>query len=541
MEKIIDGILEKFNSLKTERSVWNSSWQLIAELVNTKKASFTGTNGVGEFLNNKVFSNKPNQSMKKRANIIKSMILGDYDFKLEPVKKYVDNDTIAVLFQDITDKIKSELRKGNTAFSKSLTQSEEFDATFGTSIIYCDYTDKLNFKCLELSECYIDEDYSGKVDTLFREFCLNPRNAVQQFGFNNLSSQSKKLYENNDCNAKIKILNLIAPKSGYEYLFNGENDYKYISLFIEVDNRHIINSEGYYDRPFIVHREGQAVGEKYGRGPSFDNISLISQINKVVKNFITIINRYADPPLGIFDDKQNIDLSAGAVSIFKANQNNNPPVFNMIKEIGSVDVVFQYLQSQYEELSQAYSLDRLLDFNNETRMTATESNLRSVIRNQSLADLFQNKIDEKYTPLIERAFNLLLRNGVFDDLIEKAIEKDDTIADILFSEDIYEISYYNQVKRDNNSQNINSVMNVYSNVGAIAQMSGDISIFDNFDMDKTANLFKSLTFTNEIYRGEPNIKRIREQRAEAQAQAQQQALQQEVLLNQSKKTTKENL
>jgi hypothetical protein len=72
-------------------------------------------------------------------------------------------------------------------------------------------------------------------------------------------------------------------------------------------------------------------------------------------------------------------------------------------------------------------------------------------------------------------------------------------------------------------------------VGNIANMNGDLSIFDNFDNDKIAALFKDLVFTNRIFRGQPEIARLREQRQENQAQQQQQALQQQVLLNQSKK------
>jgi hypothetical protein len=78
-------------------------------------------------------------------------------------------------------------------------------------------------------------------------------------------------------------------------------------------------------------------------------------------------------------------------------------------------------------------------------------------------------------------------------------------------------------------------MSLLNNAGLIAQLSGDLSIFDNFDLDKVANLFKTLTFTNEIYRGQPDIRRLRQQRAEAQQQQRQMALQQEIMLNQSKK------
>jgi hypothetical protein len=237
-----------------------------------------------------------------------------------------------------------------------------------------------------------------------------------------------------------------------------------------------------------------------------------------------IFNRFGDPPLGTFDDKQVFDLSPGSIMRFQAGISTNNPVFNLINETGQPQVLVEYLMSLEDKITKFYGIDRLLDFNSSQQMTATEVEARSKIRNSTLNDLFQSEIDDKYSPLIERSFNLLFRNGFFNDLL---VEYEDELFDILNSgEEVYSISYYNQIERDKNNQNNNSLLNIWNSAGLIAQMTQDISVFDGLDADKTVNLMKTLSYTNEIFRSQPDIDRLRQERAEQQmllAQAQMQS------------------
>jgi hypothetical protein len=135
-----------------------------------------------------------------------------------------------------------------------------------------------------------------------------------------------------------------------------ENDFEYVSLYIDLDDKHVIDFEGYYEKPFTVHREGLKAGEKYGRSPSFDAIGLISQTNKVVQNLMQIVNRAGCPPLGSYEDFSNFNRGAGAFNVFeRSGGGNNPPVFNIYQETGEMATVNAYLQDLYEQISQFYS------------------------------------------------------------------------------------------------------------------------------------------------------------------------------------------
>ena len=513
----IQTILEKFSQLKAERSNWESSWQKISEFVNTKKANFTTTQTEGEFLNSKVFNNTAQQALKNRASTIKSMLFGDYDYKFEPVDKLLNNNSLVEFLQKATEITKENLKKAYTGFNKSLGQAGEFDAGYGTSLIYADYDKHLNFKCLDLRECYIDEDYTGNVDTLFRSFSLDIRQAVQQFGLENISQNSQKLFKDGSRH-KIDILNVIAPKIDYpEFDVELDNDFTYISVFIEVGENHLIAKQGYYERPFVAHREGQKVGEKYGRSPSFDAISAISQANAITKDMMLIVNRQADPPLGKYDDRAVLDTSPGSIVNFQSSQGSGNPVFNLINETGQPQVLAQYITQIEEKITKFYGIDRLLDFNSNQQMTATEVEARSKIRNSTLADLFQSEIDDKYNPLLERAFNLLFRNGYFDELLNQY--QGDLMEILQSGEEVYKISYYNQISREKNTQNNNAILNVWITAGQISQMTQDLSIFDNLDADKTINLTKTLSYTNEIFRSQPEVSKLRKDREDKQVAA----------------------
>ena len=114
----MDNILSRFNKLKAERSNWNNSWQRIAELVNTKKANFTSTQTEGEFYNTKVFDTTAQFCVKNRASTIKSMLFGNYDFKLEPVKKLINTEGMIKFFDEATSILKDNLKNSASAFNK---------------------------------------------------------------------------------------------------------------------------------------------------------------------------------------------------------------------------------------------------------------------------------------------------------------------------------------------------------------------------------------------------------------------------------------
>jgi hypothetical protein len=212
---------------------------------------------------------------------------------------------------------------------------------------------------------------------------------------------------------------------------------------------------------------------------------------------MTIINRSACPPLGTYDQNFDIDWNGNQLIVFKAMSSTNPPVFNLIQDTGDPEAIFTFLQELHEQISQFYNVDLLLDLYNEKTMTLGEAEMRDRKRDVSLKDLFQSRIDEKYTPLLNRAFNLLFRAGKFNDIINNALESDENLLNLLNSgEDIFEINYYNKVNMQSANIKINSIMSLLTNAGTIASMTGDPSIFDNFDMDKIVNLFKTINYFN---------------------------------------------
>ena len=548
-QKQIDKFIKRLSDLKAERTNWNNSWQIVSMYVDTKKADFTSTQTEGTFLNTKLFDNTASQYAKSRASTLKSMVFGNYDFKFTPSYRYKDNGTLIKFFEEATNILKNEMKNPLANFNKTIEEAEDFDSLFGTSVVYCEFikdiiqvsagniaegtpaevidNSHLVYKTLNLKECYLDENFSGQVDQLYREFTLTIKQTAEQFGFENLSVKAQKNFETKSTD-KLTILNAIIPIDSYENLFAIKNEYKYISVFIDITNKHLLELKGYNDKPFFVHRENKKVGEKYGRSVSMDAISVITLLNKIQQDTITIANRQAEPPLGITDDKAIIDTSAGSISVFSPTNNN--PVFNLINEYGNVANLIQYRETIKEELAKFYGIDKLLDFNNNVQMTATEVEQRAMIRNQTMSFLFEAKTNERYSPLLERTFNLLLTKGYFDELIE---DNEELINLFNTGDDLYSIEYYNQVEREKNAQNNLLIMNIWNTTAQIAQMTQDLTVFDNLNADTTISLLKSVSFTNTIFRGEEEVQKIRENRQQQQqeliqAQQQQQMAQQQV-------------
>lgn len=525
-KQIISKVLQRFNLLKSERSNFENMWQILAEYVWTKKANFTSSQTVGTFLNNKLFDNKAQLNAKSRASTLKSMVFGNFDFKFSPVGKNKDDDGYIKFFEKATEIIKQQMQNQNSGFDKCLTEAEDFDAVFGTDIIFCDFKDKkiyepkeqdgqivniltddkshLSYKTLDLKECFLDEDAEGNVNYLFRSFTLTVEQCKEKFGIESLHKNLIEQLKSNS-NTRIPLINAIIPISGFEYLFDIKTDFEYIGLYIDLSNQHLMSFTGYYEKPFFVHRENKKPDEKYGRSVSMDAISTISLINRVSKDIILMFDRAGEPPIGITDDKAVVDTSSGSITVFSPQ--DGQPIFNLFNETGNPAVMVQWREQLYQELSNFYGLDKLLDFNNQTQMTAEEARMRAQIRNQTLSDLVSNRVNERYTPLLQRTFNLLLINGYFDEILT-----DDFKEALSSVGDVYQIQYYNQFEREKNEQNNQAIMNIWNIANNIAVMKQDLSVFDTLNADNTIAYLKNVSPINNIFNGDVKIEQLREER-----------------------------
>ena len=110
-----------------------------------------------------------------------------------------------------------------------------------------------------------------------------------------------------------------------------------------------------------------------------------------------------------------LNRSAGEVTMFnpEAMGDGKSPVFP-ISNVGDISGIVNYLlPEEKKDITNTYKLDQLLDFNNQTQMTATESSFRMSIRGKSTNGLLSQQKTECIEVLLHRVISIITECGLY--------------------------------------------------------------------------------------------------------------------------------
>ena len=257
------------------------------------------------------------------------------------------------------------------------------------------------FTAVPLSELYVEEGRSGRLDVTFRNHTMTLEEIQNRFVQNKLPPALIEKLKDKD--AKANVIEAVVPgdKGGYDYqvfVCEGADDFTVLK-------------EGHFtESPFITFRWLKAPGETYGRSPVMKALPDIKTANKVVE---LILKNASISVTGIWqaDDDgvlnpANIKLVPGAI-IPKAVGSKG---LTALEAPGKFDVSQLVLEDLRKRINHALLADRLAEINTPS-MTATEVLERSAEIARILGASFGRLQSELLTPLLKRAFCILRRRG----------------------------------------------------------------------------------------------------------------------------------
>jgi len=532
----------RFKELKARKNLWLDHYQLIGENIRTRKQNFTSLQEPGAFLNRQLFDG----TAIKANDIMASALIGNLwpngakTIKIIRSRNISDSDANRKYYQFVTEEMTEVMDNTKAGLAVALEEYFKDQGAFGTSgiAVFEDDTDinvPIIYKAWDVKSMSIDEGRSGFVDTVYHEREITIRRAVKEFGVENLSAKSREAFADGKGDDKIVILHAIEPRVERDPNKFGNKDMPIASIHIESKADKIIRESGFEEMPINVSRFAKALGEIYGRSPGMAALPDILEINAVKEALMVAIEKQLDPPLAVLDDGKLgggiIDTSAGALNVFKISgrldKSTNPitPLFTVGELKSAENLVNQLKQS----ITEHFYIDRLLDFNNETRMTFGEVQIRNQLRSASLGTIFSRQEAELFVPMVERTFNILLKKkrlGVIPDSIEhRNLLKAGVVNPILIpeeiavamvkGEEIFKIKFISPAKRMMQAEEANGILIVWDAAASIAQ--GVPGVYDNLDADESIRRVSEITGVPlTVVRDFQSMQKIRELRTAEQ-------------------------
>lgn len=452
-------VVERFSQLKTERSKYLSRWKDIEHYVALTNnvngafedeesaakrkdiyindpAGFICTNQAGDYLagilwNSNAITLEPTDEIKKRADAqLDSFYKKATEKTLEQINS-VDAGFLTVLKAYCYDQF-SYGTSGIGVFKSKEFQANQSDCC-------------LNFKSYGVYNSCIDEGNSNKINVVYsvfnwsisriiEEFCIQDGEFVQE-AFEKLPEDIRKLYNAGKLNNKKKLIYGILPNNFYRMNKKGKVGAKFKGYWFVENSKKIFNVEYFQEMPIAFCRFIKPSNQVYGESAGTLAISSIKIVNHIKGKAIDNIEKANDPPMGIFSGalvKGNVlNRSSGEVTVFnpEAVGNMKSPIFP-ISEVGDISAIVNFLlPEEKKDITNNYKIDQLLDFNNQTQMTATESSLRMSIRGKAINGLLSQQKTECIEVLLHRAISIIADCGLYGYDVNKMPEM--TMEDVL--------------------------------------------------------------------------------------------------------------
>jgi len=542
MANKVDVLLSRHQKLKSEKATLHGIYELISEYVFNKKYNLEKTPNGGIFVDGDIYDNTGLRANSIMANVMVNNLWpnGPRTFKVKPTWDTSDTQEIKAWFKHVNSQMHTIMDNTRAGLVTALDEYMLDQGSFGISGIYVseDETDlscPIRYTAWDIKSMCVDEGTDGLIDTVFVEIEMTIRNAVKEYGLENLGSKTQKAFLDGNLEDKIKVLHVIEPRLDRNPKKYGAKDMPIASIHIEICSRKIIKESGFEEMPVFVGRFIKVLGEKYGRSPAMVAMPDILEANATREAISIATEKQLDPPLAVYDDGSlgagTIETSAGAINVFSVSGriNNGKPI-EPLYTVGELQSSYNHIETLKESINNHFYLDRLLDFNNETRMTFGEAQLRNALRGQSLGTFYARQEMEVITPLIKRTFNILLKRGLFG-VLQNSIEElellkrgirpiyipEEIAQRILSGLDVYDLDFISPAKRTMQSEELQGTIETANFAVSVAAAVPEI--LDNIDTDEMLRRIAKLSGADEdMLKDMQTVQSIRKARAEQQAQ-----------------------
>lgn len=510
-------IKKRCSTLESERQTWEDHWQDILDYVMPRKADVTFIRSKGEKRTEVLFDSTAitanNLLAASLHGTLTSPSLPWFTLKLRDEELMADRD-VQLWLEDSGRRMYDTFNETN--FNTEVHELYLDLTSIGTGALFVEEANDgfekgaIHFNTLHIAEYFISENVNGKVDTLYRKYKLSARQAIQEFGEENVGEKIIEAAKNKP-DKQFNFIHAVEPTQDYERA-TGEKSTKlpFHSCHVCVEDKMIVRTGGYNEFPYLVPRWSKATGEIFGRSPSYNALPDIKTLNKAVEIGLKAWAKAIDPPLLVQDDGVigRVRMTPAGITVVRSDGAIKP------LQIGSNWQITDMKENALRTaIRQAYYSDQL-QLQEGPQMTATEVQVRYELMQRLLGPTLGRFQSEFLNPLIERVFGIMVRANAFMPTPE------------IMGNRKMDIEYVGPLARSQRMEESIAIERLYQLAMNVGQV--DPAIMDNINHDEAIRLrAKLLGVPKTVLRGTDEVVEMREAKAQAQQDMMQQQMAQQ--------------
>ena len=408
----IDHLMKKMQKFEDDRATWDTQFQDCADYAMPQNSQITSEKEIG-YTPEDLYDTTAEES-----NIQLASGLYSYMFPTDDRAFVLEIDDVEL--QEI-DEVKQWLEEATRTIHKYLISSNfrqaffEFLKSLGCFGTACFYEGKgkksvINFINYFIADFYISSNSDGIIDTVFRRFEYTARQAVQEFGRDNLGEKIRDAYDKpNQREKKFKFFHAVFPREEYDPGKDDPLNMRFASIYVSRDEKEIISESGYEEFPYQVSRFDRDASEDWGRSPTMKKLPDIRMVNEMAKTRIKGWEKMVDPPALLPDDGSIWPLATQPGGVIFYRPGGDLPTYWEFK--GNINDMEAAILSVQQNIQRGYFLDKFDPLVDKQNMTATEVIARVEQTMRFLTPVIGRLQSELFNPMIQRIIKILTKQG----------------------------------------------------------------------------------------------------------------------------------
>jgi len=276
-----------------------SLWQTLADHFYPERADFTVTRNVGSELADGLMDSYPVLVRRDLANSFAAMLRDGHWFEMS-----TDDDIgyqSKVWLQWATQRLRKLMNDRQANLTRATKEGDHDFATFGQLVMSVERNrkwDGILFRTWHMRDCAWFDDENGMVCGVMRKWKPPYHMALQYFGEKKLHANVVKAAE--DSKAAWKQADMIHFEIPTELYGDDElqSRFPYVSVWLDIQNNHIVEEVGLKRRTYIVPRFQTISGSPYAYSPA-TIVALPDArcLQAMTHTLLEAGERYARPPL----------------------------------------------------------------------------------------------------------------------------------------------------------------------------------------------------------------------------------------------------
>lgn len=528
---------KRWNDLEKDRSSYISHYKELQEHIFPRRGRFLTTErNDGSKKHNKILDNAGTLAARTLASGMMAGLTSPARpwFRLStPDPDLKDFGPVKEWLYAVEVRLREILARSNI-YNTLHTQYKEI-GVFGTApaLIAQDFTDVLRGYPITVGSYALAMGDNLRVDTLYREIPMTVKMVVEQFGLKRVSQSVKNMYENGNLSNNIVIRHAIEPNVG-DLEYDGPESRLVAakpirSMYWEArggpDNASILELRGYDDQPFVAPRWDITGTDTYGSSPGMEALGDVIQLQTMQRWKGEGIAKQVRPPMVAPEALRHASKSTipGGITYYDGQQGMRgfEPAYH-------VDFQLQYLLEDIREtktrISRAFYEDLFLMLAQSDRreITAREVEERHEEKLIMLGPVLERLEDELLDPMIDRIFQIALRNDLIPQPPDEMNETD------------VKVEYISILAQAQKAVAINSLERTTAFFGSLVQVqaAGGVTpdVLDKFNADEALDEYAdAIGISPRVIRDQGEVDNIRAARAKKQQQAEQMAMAQQAV------------